>query len=117
MYVLPLPVCPYAKMVPFMPARQDSTIGAAIASYTSDCVHDGGKTESKVAGTAPSIVTSPRAGSHDTTLRARGRALIDAKAVHKQRCILRCLPVCTLVCTHATDADADLHRLAALEMP
>ena len=35
--VLPVPVCPYAKIVPLNPSRTESRIGAAVALYRFSC--------------------------------------------------------------------------------
>ena len=47
-YVLPEPVCPYAKMVPLKPCTTSSTVSWAILSNTYACEALGPKTWSNV---------------------------------------------------------------------
>lgn len=46
--VLPVPVWPYAKIVPLYPYNTDSIIGRAVSSKIDYCLHVGAKTESNV---------------------------------------------------------------------
>lgn len=47
-YVLPLPVCPYAKMVALNPFMKSATTGNATISYVSACVDCDPRTRSNV---------------------------------------------------------------------
>ncbi len=75
--VLPVPVCPYANMVPkcnsihisikktghylpLYPCKTDSTIGKAVSLQISSCLHSGSQVASKVNVFCPSVSSFPR---------------------------------------------------------
>jgi hypothetical protein len=68
--VFPLPVCPYARMVPFTPLSAASTMGRPIASNTASCVESGPNSESK----GPNASARPEDESCACTLRPTSRS-------------------------------------------